>query len=359
MIDERRNTRREILQLLAALAIGKVVVLLAALLYDPSHDFLYVMSTQWDSVIFQSIATHGYTQASQYAFSPFYPALIKALNFIVSNAWVSGLIVTNVLSFVFPLVLHKTFGFRTALMTVLFPTYLVFTTIPYSDVVALFFLALSLFFILREKTIASSATVSLAIISAFRLALVLPAYAFAVLKTRRVKKLAFCIAPLVAGVLILLWFKLRTGNFLTYFSLENNIWGAHFSTPLAQAKWLMDGWFSAQSWEVFGMQLPPAYWLVRNLLFEGFYLVGAFYLLLTPNKHRIFLFLYSLSAIIPLLLVIGTPAISIPRLLLPAFPAFLGYAMLLKKEWHYWIYFVACLVIAAWISASQAYSFFA
>ena len=89
--------------------------------------------------------------------------------------------------------------------------------------------------------------------------------------------------------------------------------GAFWYTVFSD-KWLMDGWFTSEPWKVFGIHLAPAYWLVRNFLFEIFYVAGAILLLRTQNKHRIFLFAYSLLAIIPLLFVTGTPAISIPRL---------------------------------------------
>jgi hypothetical protein len=107
------------------------------------------------------------------------------------------------------------------------------------------------------------------------------------------------------------------------------------------------------------MHLAPAYWLVRNLIFEIFYLAGAVLILKTQNKNRIFLFVYSLCAIIPLLFVTGTPAISIPRLLLPAFPVFFGYTALMKKDWHYWVYCGVCLLITAWVAITQTYCFFA
>jgi hypothetical protein len=358
-IEARRNAKREIIQLMISLAIGKVVVLLSVFFCDPSINFFHMMNTRWDSIIFQNIATQGYTQVSQYAFSPVYPALIHGMDFITGHSWVSAFIITNIISFIFPLVLHKTFGFRTALLAILFPTYLVFTTIPYSDVIVLLFLALSLFFMVREKFIAASAMISLAIFGAFRQAWLLPAYGIEILKTKRLINVTFFILPYLIGVLILLWFELRTGNFLTYFSIEANTWGVNFATPIHQILWLLDNQIVNRIWEVLGIQIMPPYWLVRNLLFEVFYLVGTFLMLRTNHKHREFLFLYSLFAIIPLLCVIGTPAISIPRLLLPAFPAFLGYAAIMNKKWHYWTYAALCLVASAWVSISQAYSFFA
>jgi hypothetical protein len=274
VVEGKNNTRREIYQLLAALAIGKIIVLLAVFLYNPTPDFLETMSTDWDSQIFQSIAIGGYEHVKYYAFSPVYPVLIRVLEFIIPSVWVSGLIITNILSFIFPLVLRKAFGLKTAFITILFPTYLVFTTIPYSDVIVLVFLALSLLFIMREKLMASSAMLSLAVISVFRAAIILPAYAFEVLKTRRLKNLVFFIAPAVAGGLILLWFQLGTGDFMAYFSIQGSYWDVHSATPVGQVKWLMEGWFTAQTWAVAGIELTPLYWLLRNLIFEVFYLVG-------------------------------------------------------------------------------------
>jgi hypothetical protein len=317
------------------------------------------MSTTWDSTYYQSIATEGYTRAVQYVFSPIYPGLIKSLDFIILNGWISALIITNVVSFLFPLVLHKTFGYKVALLAILFPTYLVFTTIPYSDVIPLFLFAFSLFFLLQDKIIESSITAGIGVLSAFHTVWMLPAYIFELLKKKQVKNLVFYIAPFIAGVLVLLWFKLKTDDYLAYFSLESAGWREHFGTPFSQIGWLMNGWFTAQSWKVFGFQLAPVYWLIRNLFFEIFYLAGAVLLLRTQNKHRMFLFVYSLLAIIPLLFVTGTPAISIPRLLLPAFPVFLGYKGLLKKDWHYWAYITACLLLTAWIAVTQTYCFFA
>ena len=317
------------------------------------------MSTRWDTSIYQTIATQGFTQINQYVFSPVYPTFIKGLNFLIPSAWVSALIITNIISFIFPLILYKTFGFKTAFLAVLFPTYLVYTTIPYSDVIVLVFLAFSIFFLLREKIIASSITISMAIVSAFHIAWVLPSFVLSILKTKRIKNLVFWIVPFAAGGIILLWFKLRTGDFLKYFSLEKNVWSVRFSTPLTQAKWLLSGNFTSEFSTLIGVPLPPIYWLIRNLLFEAFYLIGAVYLLFTENKQRVFLFSYCVLSIIPLLFVTGIPAISIPRLLLPAFPIFFGYTTLIKKDWHYFIYLAICLLVTAWISISQTYSFFA
>jgi hypothetical protein len=355
------STRQEILRLIIALAIGKAIVLLAVFLYSRSPDFLYLMSTQWDSYNFQRIAVDGYVNIRLYAFSPFYPYLIKGLALIIPSAWICGLIVTNAFSFAFPLVLYKTFGYKTALLAELFPIYLVFTTIPYSDVISLFFLALSLFLILREKIIAPSVAVSLAIFNSFNLAWTLPSYLVHLLKQKRIRNLLFYVVPGVTGLLILVYYNIRLGDYWKFFAIEKIVWDVQFSNPVSQIAWLLhvgEKWFSQPAYNIFSVNLATGFWLIRNMLFEVFYIFGAIYLFKTKNKNRVFLGVYSLVAIIPLLCVTGTPVLSIPRLLLTAFPVFFGYSILMKKDIHYLIYSAVCLILAAFIAIIHTYSFF-
>jgi hypothetical protein len=359
LISENNSTRRQIVFLLCAFTIGKLVVLLSAFFAQGSSGFMYNLCTRWDSSLFQSIAVNGYSESCYYAFSPFYPVLIKGLNLLTSHAWISGFIITNVVGYLFPLVMHRTFGYRTALLTALFPVYLVFSTIPYSDVIPLSFLALSLLFIMKDKISESSGAVTMAVISSFRVAWLLPAYAQAIYKTRRWKNWLFFFIPAVIGVAIFLWFKRETGNYLTYFSVEKGTWSAGFTTPVGQAKWILNGWYTNQHDKFFGVPILPVYWLLRNIAFEVFYLIGAFYLIKTPHQYKTFLFLYTLIAIIPLLCVTGMPAISIPRLLLPAFPVFYSYSVMFKRQKYYWIYLAASLALTIVVTLSQMKSFFA
>ena len=109
---------------------------------------------------------------------------------------------------------------------------------------------------------------------------------------------------------------------------------------------------------VLGVSLPPYYWFIRNYAFGAFYLIGAFFLLKSQHEHRHFLMVFSLLAIIPLFCIIGTPAISVPRLLLVAFPIFLGYTIVWGKKYD-WIYIVLSLALAVIIGLLHVYSFFA
>ena len=300
------------------------------------------------------IAAHGYADPSSLAFSPFYPALIRGLALVIGPTWVSALAIANVLSFLFPVVVYKTFGFRVALLAELFPTYVVFTTIPYSEALTLLLLSLSILLALRGRILASSNSLSLAIFSGYSLAWALPSFAIAFLKRWRKRTVIFFILPVLTGVLIFYWFFLSTGSFLAFFTVESTHWGVSFATPWHQISYLL----KANPIEGPGFWPLPGTWVTRNLPFEAFYVLGALYILRTKSEHRIFLTAYSLSVILPLFFVIGTAAASIPRLMLPAFPIFITYATVIKGR-YLWVYCVVCLSLAAWVAMAQTLSFFA
>jgi hypothetical protein len=149
---------------------------------------------------------------------------------------------------------------------------------------------------------------------------------------------------------------------LIYLQVEENGWGTQIVNPLTQIKWILNtdgqGWFSNQGWKILGVSLPPYYWLLRNIIFAAFYLLGAYYLNKTEIKHKHFLIILSLSAVIPLFCITGMPAISIPRLLLPAFPIFYGYTTAWGKRGDR-VYGAVSLVLTWIITLLHTYSFFA
>ncbi len=351
-----------VLRLILLLAVGKVVVFIAVYPFDPSPDLLHLMATKWDGDFYQIIATQGYGPSAPYVFSPLYPALIRAVYYALGSAWVSAYVVTNALSFVFPVLLYKAFGYRTALLAELFPTYLLFTTIPYSDVVVLVFLASSILLLMKDRVLSASATVSAAILTFFNLAWTLPSFLVALLDTRRrPRDLLFYGLPLVTGALIVLWLRAETGAYLDLIRLEAP-WGVKLANPLTQAYYLLcvnsPGSYTCQPWAADGLRLTPPYWLVRNICFEAFYLFGALYLLKTGAKHRVFLCVYCLSVTLPLLFWVGFVALSVPRLLLPAFPVFLSYSVLLRGRKLEVTYVVLCIGLAGLFSVFQYLAFF-
>jgi hypothetical protein len=189
----------------------------------------------------------------------------------------------------------------------------------------------------------------------------IPSYLVAVWGFGKLKRVLFFVLPFATGVLILLWFKLETGDYLTFLTLERAVWGVNLADPITQARWLLnvngEGWFTGLPWHFFSISFTPDYWLIRNLIFEAFYFVGAFYLLKVGVPHRYFLFAFSLSTSVPILLFVGTFVTAIPRLFLSAFPVFYSYSSVLDKK-HDWIYTLVCYGLAMGIMLVNTFSWF-
>ncbi len=150
---------RQLAILLGILAAAKVSTFLPLFLFsDISRaGFMQELGTKWDSDFYVKMAQLGYNGASNpgtenaYTFSPVLPSMIAAEKLLTGSYWTAGLLIVNLFSFLFPVVIFKLSDLKTALVVVLFPVYLVFSTLTYADDITLFFLALSLFFLLRRK----------------------------------------------------------------------------------------------------------------------------------------------------------------------------------------------------------------
>ncbi len=351
-VKEARGTPRlRIPALLLALGAGKSVVLLAIYEAHGSASYFAFISTRWDAQWFLWIFQAGYTTPDAYAFPPLFPALSQALSTSLIPAWATPLVVANVLSFIVPIVVCMTFGFRAALLFELFPTYLVYTTVPYSESLTLLLLSVAVLAALRVRVLSSSAAASLAVLSAYSLAWTLPSFAVRYVRRVRWRTAYFYVIPVVAGSLILLWFTYATGSPFGYFAIESSHWHVGFDNPWVQAS------------IYFYRPMPgfwpfPGNWVTRDIPFEAFYVFGATWLLKTRIEGRGFLIAYSASVIAPLFFIVGGPAESIPRLLLPAFPVFAAYSSILKGR-SVWLYAGVCLVVAWWVATQHILHFFA
>lgn len=385
-------TLRGVFLLIAALSAAKVVVFLTVyysshwiVVYDAQIGYdhsiasaLRTLSTDWDGLQYQLIAQLGYSNfkgAESYAFSPVYPALIYLGSLATGSYWTSALLVTNVVSCAYPIVLLRLFGFRTALVAELFPVYVVYGMIGYSDVIALTLLSLSLLFFVRGRYLLTGIFVALAGLVFYDLLIAaIPFGAYLLLRRGRASlaevralrpALSVLLPPLAAGLAILGAYLASTGDAFTFFKLERMYWAVAPTNPLGQIQWVFDGRgagsFNGITWHVYGLALDAAYWVVRNAIFEGFFFLGV--LLLVRMKalaHKWPLVGYSLVVSIPLLFVQGTPVYSIPRLLLAGFPIFLAYSeRVFARRLALAAYVVGSFVVACWVLATFAFGFFA
>ncbi len=370
---------RSIILLVVILAAAKIATFLPLFLFSDIHhaDFLQELGTKWDSDFYDKIAELGYKGASNpgtndaYAFSPVLPSMIAALRPFAGSYWSAGLLVVNTFSFLFPIVIFKLSDFRTALITELFPVYLVFSTLNYADIITLFFLALSLFFLLRRgRQFLTGVSLAFAVLTSYAVILTVPIFAAKLIFDKRqttfrrdvtvqkVKELGRFVLPVAAiAISIAAFFLVETASLWTFFNVEKNAgWDVTIVTPVEQLQFLLHGWFTGFHWTVMGTYLPPIYWVIRNIAFEAFYVAGVVLLLMKRNRvpDRWFLAGLALSIMTPLFFLNGVAAASIPRLLLPAFPVFFGYsAGLLRGNRSLALYCVLCLVIAPLVALIQ------
>lgn len=339
-----------IIKLIIFLTLAKLLVFLP-IYFISGSNFFYLITTKWDSILFETIAEYGYIKPFLFAFPPIYPLLIKLVYNIFNNYCISAFLVTNIFGYLFPIIVYKTFNYKTALLLELFPVYIIYSTLPYSDVIYLTAVSLTFYFLKKEKILSASIAMGFAIATFYSIAWTLPSF---IIKLKK-SFLKFIIIPLLSGFSIFAWYYLSTGDPFYYFKLEKIIWGVKLVTPLCQINWLLNGWFTTQNWTILSLSLSPMDWLVRNLGFEIFFIILTINIIRLNDNNKWLYFTYSILAISPLLFIIGTPAISIPRILLSAFPSF--YSLKIEGIWLI-LYIIISIILTPLFVLWQIYAFF-
>ncbi len=329
-------------------SVSKLLVFITGFLVL-GNNFIQIMGTRWDSNIYEDIAENGYLApkavvSANIVFSPVYPAFIRILSFILPIV-VSAYVVTNLFGYIFLYIIYRYLGLKTALLISIFPVYVLFSTIPYSDDILLTFMSLALFI---DSAVTSSIFLSLSVLTFYNIAPTIVAFFL--------KKWNIIILPILTGMAILLAYFIFFGNPFIYFNIEKEYWDAGFTLPNIQTMFLLNGWFTREPWKFLDFEIPRQLWLIRNYLFLIFYFFGDYLLFKSNLKNKKFLLLYSLLVEIPLLFINGVPAISIPRLLLPAFPIFYGYACLNKNIIY--LYAIISIILIPIVTIWQMTAFF-
>ena len=117
---------RQLAILLGILAAAKVSTFLPLFLFsDISRaGFMQELGTKWDSDFYVKMAQLGYNGASNpgtenaYTFSPVLPSMIAAEKLLTGSYWTAGLLIVNLFSFLFPVVIFKLSDLKTALVVV-------------------------------------------------------------------------------------------------------------------------------------------------------------------------------------------------------------------------------------------------
>ncbi len=327
---------------MASYNVGKFFIFLT-IFYLFGYNFVFGIN-YWDSTYYISIARHGYTSLQSQAFSPVFPFLIRIVHYVLPGGYfwyiISSLIVVNIFGEAFILYLYKHRGHKISILIGLFPVFLLFSTIPYSDDIALFFLAISI----ESTDLISIGAFALALATFLNLAYALPSLAL------KLKRWWLFVFPSIVGIIAVALFWLYDGSPLMYFTIERKYWGVFFGNPVIQGGSIMSSYLH------YG--IPSIIFLIRNYIFLSIFFIGTFLLSRSRDRKSLFLTIYTISIELPLFFVVGVPEFSIPRLLLPAFPALFPYADYIKTNRFLMFYVIIGILLGSIFTIWQFKSFF-
>lgn len=136
---------------------------------------LFSLWANWDGGHYIGIAINGYAHIMQYAFFPLYPILIKTLNFIIPDTYISALLVSNIfllgtLIMFYKLMLIYNFSkqtsFKAIIILLIFPSSF-FLGAAYTESLVLFFTLSSLYYAKTNQWFKSSIFLGLATFTKF------------------------------------------------------------------------------------------------------------------------------------------------------------------------------------------------
>jgi hypothetical protein len=361
-VNPSREGRERILQALrfcllafVGLRLATFVIALAAEGLIPSHGLVLVpgwtpsgaggpgwhsLLTAWerfDALWFLRIADGGYNPADESpAFFPLYPITIRSVSpllgghvllaaTVVSNAaFVGALVVTYLLT---TSELSERHARTTVLLLCLFPTSYFFL-MPYTE--SLFFLlAVTAFWGARRREWAIAAVAAaLAALTRSVGIVIAPALLVEALHQAREGRgapwpgIAAATAPLLGILSYLAFWQIRSGDWLLPLNRQS-LWGREFTWPWIT---IWDG--TRIAFTQVG-RTDGGYWLLDWLIVVPMLAASVYAIVRLRPSYGIYLWG---GLLIPLTFVFqGRPLLSMPRFLLPLFPAFWGLALGLER----------------------------
>jgi hypothetical protein len=309
---------------LVAVAAKAATLLLAFEFLRHPDRYWHLLATAWDGEHYLHIARDGYQyrgsgDGDSIAFGMAYPLLIR----LAGGSEAAALVIANACSLGAVALLAWHWGPRPALAVALFPSFLVFGTVAYSEGLYLLLAAAAFVAIERGRSAASSAAAgALGGLAAATRYMGGPALLLAALpwsKWRPARRwLAFALVS-AAGLAIFLFQWAYTGHLLGY-AWAQKPWGSRPAWPWEHFDWLLTGWFTLQGGPIAPWgNLSPVDFATRDLLFLVPVAAGIVLLFREPGRRAAAV--YSAVAFAIALCTVGTPAVSLPRFLVAAFPA--------------------------------------
>jgi hypothetical protein len=343
--------------------------------YDPSDiagtsDLLLALANRWDSHHFLEIARNGYPSGVEndilFAFAPVYPWMIAVVNQFMGNLYLSGVIVSNVFYFLsivaFYAVARIYMDYEKscllALIFGLFPTYLTYGTLAYSEAPFLFFAIASWYFFKREQYLPCAIFTTLAILTRYVSGLLVLVYGVIILSNlidRYKEEKSFLKAfdfqllwfaiPAVCVSAVFLYFQSLTGSFFVAFD-SHVFFGDSLSTPYHQ---FFEGYFTE-----INPSVDPFLLMLQRYMFTIPFLILALILL----KDDAELGLYAVLFMWITLSMEGISGIASPRIMLSAWVAFFAFKGRMSSA-LYIVLSVMFFFVGVWVMYQFQLTFFA
>ncbi|MBY8997055.1 MAG: glycosyltransferase family 39 protein [Candidatus Thorarchaeota archaeon] len=379
---------------LCALAIAKVLLLLSLEWmiveevfpdywlylnpYDASDiagtpDILLALANRWDSQHFLEIARNGYPSGVEndllFAFAPVYPWMVAMIGQVVDNLYLAGVVVSNAFYFLSIIAFYKVARMYMdyekscllALVFGMFPTYLTYGTLAYSEAPFLFFAIASWYFFKEDQYLPCAIFTTLTILTRYISGLLVLIYGVIILsnlidKYKKEKsflkafdfRLLWFAIPVICVTAVFLYFQSLTGSFFAAF--DAHAWfGDSLTTPFHQFRWFFEGYFTD-----INPGVEPILLMLQRYMFTIPYLVLTLILL----KDDAELGLYGVLFMWITLSMEGISGLASPRIMLSAWVAFLA----LKGRMSSALYIVMAVMfffVGIWVMYQFQLTFFA
>lgn len=210
---------------------------------SPFKSFNYLNSwAQWDGGYYLSIAQNGYRNLQDFAFFPLYPFLVSIFGRAFNNFLFAGLLVSNILFFLFLLVFYayikrffSTEIARISTITFLFFPTSFFATAMYSESLFLLLSMLTFYLLYRKKYFFSAIAASFsALTRAVGLFLGLSlVYSYFVGKHKKdIPGILMLIIPFLAFLAYMIYLKVRVGDAFIFLNVQD-LWQRSFTDPVS------------------------------------------------------------------------------------------------------------------------------
>jgi hypothetical protein len=304
-----------------------------------------------------------------FAFAPVYPALIAGLNLLVGNLYLSGVIVSNVFYFLAVFSFYKVarmymdydFACLSTLLFGLFPTFLVYGTLAYSEAPYLTFAIASWYFFKKEQYLPCAVLLALTILTRYISGILFVIYGFIVL-SRLIDKYKKEGSFARAFDLRLLWFAIPVTSILVFFAYLWSLTGSFFvafdahiffddqlTTPFHQFRWFFEGFFT---------EINPGVEPMLLVLLRYMFTLPFLGLTIALFRYDAELGLYGALFMWMTLSMQGISGVASPRIMLSAWVALLAFKDRTDKS-IYLSLALMFLVVSVWVLYQFERTFFA